>query len=659
MRDRRNQGWPRLFGRLFFLIAPILGLAADAQIKLHDFRFAVPFEQTNTAFVINRAKTLLVAGQAQVLSNNFYGAQVVRIENYQQDAKTNLIIRAPECVFDAANSIAYSTNRLELESPSGLFIEGFGFTSYLTNFNLVISNAVRTRVQQRLLQEAPDVTGARPQTNQASGTNIAMTVTADRFELNYPLNIITYVGHVHVEHAQLTLESARLTVHRNTNGTIEQVIAEQEVRILNNADHSQAVGDLAIYTLVPLETIELSGHARWNDDRRKSQADLFVFHPRQKHLRAQGHAWMSLPRQNIIQPQFGQAKATNVQVEVPVEITAEMLDLQMPSTNQPARSLLADRNVVIVSPADQSRATANKASFQERTGVVELTGDAMWQAGDRLARGDLLRYDRTNGVFLAQRNAYLKLPVSAFGSALAKPVATTQPKSTNAPPPQFLEIHSSQYTYTSNSLVFRDDVHGELLQGTEPRGHLQCSLLEVRFTNQLETVFAKGGVKLAQFPMVTATGRKLARTMRCEQLQIRMQPTGAAERIIADSNIFAEQQEWRATNAQPVHSLFTADHAIADFFPRTNRVQEATANGHVSILQESRVANGERALYHGATDTMELVGHPTAEFPEGKITDADILVWDRTQNKITGRKLKAQGEVHPGRTNAPPSPQSK
>src|SRR6185436_19774591 len=189
---------------------------AEAQLKLTDFKFAVPFEQSGGS-AARRPKSLLTAGEAQAVTNDLYRAKVVRIENYQLDGKTNLIIRAPDCLFDADKNVARSTNRLELESPSGLYIEGVGFISYLTNFNLIISNNVRTLVRQQLLQTAPEVTGIGLQTNQVPATNIGMTVTADRLELNYPSNVITYLGHVRVDHAQMTLESTRLTIHRSTN----------------------------------------------------------------------------------------------------------------------------------------------------------------------------------------------------------------------------------------------------------------------------------------------------------------------------------------------------------------------------------------------------------------------------------------------------------
>src|SRR5205814_1652382 len=147
-------------------------------------------------------------------------------------------------------------------------------------------------------------------------------------------------------------------------------------------------------------------------------------------------------------------------------------------------------------------------------------------------------------------------------------------------------------------------------------------------------------------------GKRISKILHCESLDVKMQPGGAVERLVAETNVFAEQLEWRTTNSVPIRSLFTADHVVADFFARTNHVREGVADGNVSIFQEGRIANGDRALYHGTNDLVELFGHPTAELPEGKITDAEVLVWDRKQNKIGGRKLKGQGEAHSSRTNS-------
>ena len=64
-------------------------------------------------------------------------------------------------------------------------------------------------------------------------------------------------------------------------------------------------------------------------------------------------------------------------------------------------------------------------------------------------------------------------------------------------------------------------------------------------------------------------------------------------------------------------------------------------------------ARGDRAIYTGTNDVVELTGNPVAESGEGTISNADVLVWDRRQGKFAGkgRNTIIQGVVPSNRTN--------
>src|SRR5207248_1246245 len=111
---------------------------------------------------------LLTLKEVSPFTNTVYRGVGMEIENRQPDGKTNLVARAPECLFDTDSRVASSTNRLELESPNGLSIEGVGFLCYLTNSNLIISNDVHTVVLQQLLQGAPELGGVGASTNKSA-----------------------------------------------------------------------------------------------------------------------------------------------------------------------------------------------------------------------------------------------------------------------------------------------------------------------------------------------------------------------------------------------------------------------------------------------------------------------------------------------------------
>src|SRR6185436_7365665 len=74
--------------------------------------------------------------------------QGVRIQNYLEDGRTNLIATAPECFVDYKNLVAFSAGPLQVETAGGqLSVRGMGFFYQQTNLNLTISNQVETTLR--------------------------------------------------------------------------------------------------------------------------------------------------------------------------------------------------------------------------------------------------------------------------------------------------------------------------------------------------------------------------------------------------------------------------------------------------------------------------------------------------------------------------------
>jgi lipopolysaccharide export system protein LptA len=95
----------------------------------------------------------------------------------------------------------------------------------------------------------------------------------------------------------------------------------------------------------------------------------------------------------------------------------------------------------------------------------------------------------------------------------------------------------------------------------------------------------------------------------------------------------------------------------ANFFPRTNQVREAVAQANVRVVHDQRSARGDRAVYTGTNNWVELTGHPTVKSPEGEITNADVLIWDRTEDKFFGKNVAGTTTAPPLKgTNQPASP---
>lgn len=621
-----------------------------------NFKFPVFYDKTSPEQT-NRLKTLITGAEAQVLGRDLYYVKQMRIESFDESGKTNLIAKAPECLLNAETRTASSTNRLELESGSGLRITGQGFLCYLTNFNLIISNRVQTVIREELMKSSralgPTLAGVpvtQPsKTNAGSGTNIYMTIRSDRFFLNYPSNLIHYTDNVQVESQQMNLSCETLAIRRATNGALRSIVAERKVTMVNKQDGSRATGDKATYSVnTNNEFVELTGHAHWQDGPREGQAERFQFDPKNNVLRGERNASLKLPRGAVNQPElllgkpataFSNQNLTASSTNQFIEINSDLLTIQFPTTNRPTRSITFETNVVIFSPADKTRATGNRATYTESTGLLELSGQAVWQADQRVVKGEALLFDRTNRVFSARRNAYLKLPVAAIGKQTALSSKPANPQ--KAGPPQFIEVFASDIDYHPSVLTFRERVRANFLEGETIRGQMTAEFLSVKFSNQVERLVAKQKVTFEDFPVEQPDGRKIAKRLDCELFTGIFSTNGQIDRLVAETNVLAQQTEWRKTAPEPVRTKLGAQTLAVQFFPQSNEVSHIVAERDVSIMQDQRRAHGEMAVYTSTNQVVVLTGNPTAEAPEVKVTEADVVIWDRLQNKFYSRKFKA------------------
>lgn len=71
----------------------------------------------------------------------------VRLEQYGDDGRTNMIVEGKNCLFDPKTRAASSPDSFRLTTGGGrLVVEGVGFSWYHTNSHLVVSNRVHTVV---------------------------------------------------------------------------------------------------------------------------------------------------------------------------------------------------------------------------------------------------------------------------------------------------------------------------------------------------------------------------------------------------------------------------------------------------------------------------------------------------------------------------------
>jgi hypothetical protein len=140
---RASWRWAALVAGAFAWAAAVQAQPASAGVVRGLFRLP-EYDKDEP----NRIRSLLTGVGASAQANGLISMNTLRWEGYTRDGKTNLVILGTNCVFDARNRLAYSPDRLRMESPDGRFVvEGLGFLWRPTNSHLIISNRVHTRLQ--------------------------------------------------------------------------------------------------------------------------------------------------------------------------------------------------------------------------------------------------------------------------------------------------------------------------------------------------------------------------------------------------------------------------------------------------------------------------------------------------------------------------------
>jgi len=241
--------------------------------------------------------------------------------------------------------------------------------------------------------------------------------------------------------------------------------------------------------------MHLTNQPTWRLEQRDGSGDELVFDYTNRIFRANGHARLSMPAQNMGVSGFlsgpgsissNSVPTTNHFVEVLCdnyelqtnlavfrqdvrvsdrvaeqlrgEMSCGLLTLSFTGTNE-LQKMLAERQVVIAQ--QDKRFTAEKAEYTGTNGVLDLTGNPAWRAGPREGKGDLVRVHLAREEMLVSGNAVMKLPAAELGqsafSVMGKPRTGGPKGATN----EFAEVFSEEYFLTPDSALFRGHVRIE------------------------------------------------------------------------------------------------------------------------------------------------------------------------------------------------------
>jgi lipopolysaccharide export system protein LptA len=176
--------------------------------------------------------------------------------------------------------------------------------------------------------------------------------------------------------------------------------------------------------------------------------------------------------------------------------TSDVMEVFVPEREHQLRTITMKEKVAL--DYETVEATGDTALYTAATGIAKVTGSPAWHDSEgRQGRGNELTIDRTNKTFLADGQAWLRMPAQNMaGPNGLFSSATNSTARTN----QFVEIFSDHYQFETNALgklaqfgehVLMIDRDNSQTNGTLTAATMQVTLIG---TNQLQSMVAEKNV---------------------------------------------------------------------------------------------------------------------------------------------------------------------
>lgn len=481
--SRLAVAWQRLPASLAVaLVFTVQNGFAQRVLEATSLKFAEyydPPNQTQIKVLMEGASARPEAGGKRTVFTD------ARVQSFSVTGQPDLIVKTPECLHDQVLHTISSAGPLYLASGDNRFsIEGRGFLWLQTNSVLFISNDVHTVIY-------PDSGIALTNKSQAAAVSLASN-RVEIFSRQFAYSADSGVGHyqeeVQVKGTNFNLSSGELTIVLPHQQRQLQTI-EADNNVIFDYENIHATAGHMVYG-VSNAVATLTEHPAWSSEQREGRADRLVIDRTNKIFRADGKAWLRMPRQTgddfltAGETQKPNAiRLTNEFIEVYSDyhevrtnvamfgdrvlvldkanemtngtMKAATMELFFHGTNQ-LETMKADRDVEIVH-GDKQFAGQN-AVYNATNGILELTGHPSWQAGLRTGSGDVLRASRER--LDAIGNATMHLPASELGPPGIKKAAGNKPEPKVAPraAPLFADVSSERYSLSPEISLFEGGV---------------------------------------------------------------------------------------------------------------------------------------------------------------------------------------------------------
>jgi hypothetical protein len=129
---------------LFFAAVPNARAQQNNVQHASDFTSVEYFESPHQ----QQMKSRLSGAEAQPLAGGLLAIKQLKLETFAVDGKSEMIMEAPDCIYDTLNATASSPGPVQVRTGDGKFrVEGEGFLWRQTNSSLTISNNVRSLIE--------------------------------------------------------------------------------------------------------------------------------------------------------------------------------------------------------------------------------------------------------------------------------------------------------------------------------------------------------------------------------------------------------------------------------------------------------------------------------------------------------------------------------
>lgn len=617
MNSKRHpaQVWPATVPLHPLLLLVVLALFLSLQsspaqfptgIKISNFAASDPFPAPNQA----RMQYILTGAEGRPQTSNTFVLTKVKLQTFRASGEREMIVEAPECVFEEKAKAARSEGKLSLQSGDGkLSVEGEGFNCQMAGKILIISNNVRAVI-------------LRPNTN----VNAAPLIITSRWlEFDAEKRRAIFHDDVRGDDPDFDFTCGSLIVSASTNqSSFDLIEARESLVVTGKVGRRKATADRGIYRR-EAESIALIGHATWDMDGRSGRADQVVGLRADGSFQADGNVAMQLPRGSL-GAATGLLSASNspAQSAALVDVFADRFHWRsnvviargavrvLDATNRVSFSCdtLEARQALNATEDDTAVATGNvtverdganiragRADYSKRAGAVVFTGNPHWQQAQIEGSAERVTFKTVANEVEADRDVTVKITIPAKGGG--SPLAFFPQGVTNQTT-QVIELFSRRLNVKDRQALFSGRVaaHQSPRNGSEAR--LQSDKLEVRFT-------AKGD---------------------------------HLEAITATDNVIYEQGTEGVTNGPATYRKLTSRSLEAKADPASGDPTELVAAGGVRIEQPGTEATADQAVYNRTTDILKLIGRPIVEMPQGTYVGTRELEWDNGRSTVIGSDYK-------------------